>query len=214
VRPLLILTLLVASVAACGEAAVSDDPNAFPQPVPATAATILGPWRTTPLILDANLVAAVDRACRADFQLPAGVQLVVIDARGGGIVQPFYAGPDGSSANCADVQILADGKVQASGAGGTGSGGPPAPLKPFEIRQGGISGQGGAGAGAPVMTTLASGEAGPGVAHVVIQLAGQPPILASLANGWYVAWWPGQLPNGSKVVGYDSSGQPVASADL
>ena len=44
-------------------------------------------------------------------------------------------------------------------------------------------------------------------------MAASRPILASLANGWYAAWWPGPLPNGSKVVGYDSGGQPVASGD-
>ena len=145
--------------------------------------------------------------------MPAGVSLVVVDARGGGTVQPFYAGPDGSSGNCIAVGVLPDGQVQPSGAGGTGGGAVPAPLAPFEIRPGGTSGLGG-GAGDPVTVSVASGQVGPGIAHVVIQLAGQPPILASLANGWYAAWWPGPVPQGSKVVGYDSAGQPVASGDL
>jgi hypothetical protein len=214
VRTSLILALLAATITACGEAAVSDAPNAFPQPIPATAANLLGPWRTTPLVLDPVLVAAVDRACRADIPMPPGVALVVVDARGGGTLQPFYAGPDGSSGNCLDVEVLADGQIEPSGAGGTGSGEVPPPLKMFELRQSGISGQGGDGAGGPVPMTLASGQVGPGITHVVVQLAGQPPILASTSNGWYAAWWPGPLPKGSKVVGYDSAGQPVASADL
>lgn len=56
--------------------------------------------------------------------------------------------------------------------------------------------------------------AGAGIARVVIAMPGQPPVTASLANGWYLAWWPGEWPPGTKVFGIDSLGQQVAEAPI
>jgi hypothetical protein len=46
-------------------------------------ARIDGPWSATPIQVPAATLAAADQACRKSFQqFPAGVQIVVIDARG------------------------------------------------------------------------------------------------------------------------------------
>lgn len=205
------LLALATIVIGCGSSTTSDRPDAPAGLEPATAATLLGPWRATPLAIDANLLAAIDRACRTDMSIPAAQRLVVVDARGGGTVQPFYAGADGSTAYCENLQVMPDGSLHSGGSGGSGmSGGvPPPDLERFELRPGSSM----SGGGRPAMS-MASGQAGPGMAFVTIEVPGQPKILASFSNGWYVAWWPGPIPRGSKVVGYDSQGQPVASADL
>ena len=137
---------------------------------------------------------------------PQQTKLVVIDARGAGRIQAQYAGPRSTEASCIDMTIDAAGNVVAGG-GGTGFGGQEwIILRPFEIEHhGGYSSE-------ESSTTM--GRAGDGIAKVVIVMPGQPQVTASLANGWYLAWWPGAWPPGTKVVALDSLGQPVTDAPV
>ena len=104
------------------------------------------------------------------------------------------------------MTIEATGQVVAGG-GGTGFGAQEwSILQPFEIEHhGGYSSE-------ESSTTM--GRAGPGIAKVVIAMPGQPQVTASLANGWYLVWRPGSWPPGTKVVGLDSLGQPVAEVPV
>jgi hypothetical protein len=50
-------------------------------------------------------------------------------------------------------------------------------------------------AGAPVpgsAYTYIVGQAGAAVTGVLLDLQGGPQVQATIANGWFVAWWPGQ----------------------
>jgi hypothetical protein len=62
-------------------------------------------------------------------------------------------------------------------------------------------------------SSVTYGRAGAGISQVVVQMPGHVPVIASLANGWYLVWWPGNWPEGMKIVGLDVLGQKVAEAD-
>ena len=201
-------------VAACGSEAPSD--AAAPDlraRRPATLADLVGPWQREPFIIDANVRAAADRACRADSEFPAGVALVGIDARGGGRLITAYAGPGGRTADCTYIEIAPNGAVTGS-LSSTGAG-VFAPLAPGQIESHG----GGAFSDEDVTVQYVIGRAGAGTARVVLDVEGIGPVTATLANGWYLAWWEtGQPldPNGpgphlpSKrftVAAYDAFGQ-------
>ncbi len=166
-----------------------------------------GPWQAVPFAVPGPMVEAIDRTCRGGFEdaFPQQTQLMVVDVRGGGRVEAQYAGPDGTEANCV-VTVDATGRQEWAG-GGTGSGGTPwRVLQASELEF--VAGSGSAEASNTV------GRAGPGIARVVIVVPGQPPVSASLANGWYVAWWPGEWPPGTKVTGIDPLGQTVAEEPI
>ncbi len=198
VRVALIVVLLLAS-AACG----SDGPTEMT----ALAAAANGPWQPVPIALPAHIVQAVDRTCRSSFrEFPQHTQLMVIDARGAGRIEAQYAAPNGEDATCASMTIDADGRVEAGG-GGTGSRGQPwlaLPALELETVSGYSSSEG----------SGTSGRVGAGVVTVVIAMPGRPPVTASIENGWYLAWWPGDWPPGTKAIGLDSLGQPVTEAPV
>ncbi len=170
---------------------------------------LAGPWRTTPVGIDPALRLEVERACRASMlPFPPLTQLVLVDARGQGRLQAIFAGPTGQQATCMDMEIDADGRVQAMGGGSTGEGdGKPVEIGPFELRSQGSMSSGAPGA---VTSSLTSGMAGPGIASIVLEAPGQPQITASLANGWYAVWFPGAWPRATKVIGLDAFGTEVA----
>lgn len=198
--PAFLTLTAIATFSGCGVAEA-------PERVVPGLGDIHGPWSATPIPIPAPVAAAADRACRGMMQpFPQGVQLVVIDARGEGILQIAYAGPDGSGAQCNDMTVDQQGRVQAMGGGSAGQGdGQRLPdVPPNELQPGGSS-----RSGDPVSSSVTIGRAGRGIAAVGIIIPGQRPITASFANGWYLAWWPGEWPAGTTVIGLDSKGQKV-----
>ena len=198
---MLIVALLLVS------AGCRSDGDSEPEAEPEAVHALHGPWQPVPFALAGPIVEAVDRTCRAGFEndFPQQTQLMVVDVRGAGRVETQYAGPDGSEASCI-VMIDAAGRLEWGG-GGTGSGGGGWPaLQAFNLQAIG-------GYGSEVASSTA-GRAGGGIARVVIAIPGKPPVTASLANGWYLAWWPAEWPPGTKVIGLDALGQQVAQESI
>ena len=196
-RVVVVIALLFVS-AACGSDGSSQ--------AGALAAAIAGPWQPVPFALPRPMIESVDRACRGGFdEFPQHAQLMVVDSRGGGHVEAQYAAPNGDDASCT-ATIDATGRTEWSG-GGTGSRGQPwLTLPAFDLES--VAGYGSSDGSAT------SGRAGGGIAKVVIVMPGEPQVTASLQNGWYLAWRPGEWPPGTTVVGLDSLGQPVAEASI
>jgi hypothetical protein len=179
----------------------------------ASLADLVGPWQREPFVIDGNVRAAADRACRADPEFPPGVQLVGVDARGGGRLMTIFAGPGGATADCTYLEVARDGSVTGSLSGrGTSAF---APLEP-----GHLSPHGGGGfSDGGVAVQYVMGRVGVGTERVVVAVEAIGPVTATLGNGWYLAWWETGRPldpNGpgphipSKrytVTAYDASGQ-------
>jgi hypothetical protein len=179
-------------------------------PIPWTPPTAaqLGPWSPKPFDLDPGLVAAVDRACRASLApFPAGAELVVADARGEGLVQAYFYGPNGAWARCDNVTVAADGGVRAAGGGKSIT--VPGPLRPlgrFELEIGEY------GSSSPPPSSYVYGRAGSGIVRVEIGGPSLPLFEASLANGWFAAWVPAMWPSVWTARGLDANGQVVATS--
>ena len=65
-----------------------------------------------------------------------------------------------------------------------------------------------------IQATYVVGVAGPAVAAVDVVIPGGPRVRASLANGWFAAWWPGNfvnMPPNVTINGYDAAGNLVGS---
>jgi hypothetical protein len=196
------VTFLLASTMACGTSDLTE-------PERPAVGNLHGPWSPNPIALPGPILQAIDAACRGSMQpFPVGVDLVVVDARGLGVVQANYAGPNGAGATCVDMSIDQGGRATASGGGSTGQGGGP----PHAVAANTLESGGGMSSGQPVTSSVTLGRAGPGIARVAILIPGQPLTTASFANGWYLAWFPGAWPPGTTVLGLDALGQKVAEA--
>ena len=197
------VAFLLTSTMACGT-------TDLPAPAAPAVGGLLGPWSPNPLPVPGPILQAIDIACRGSMlPFPVGVELVVVDARGRGVVQAQYAGQNGAGAMCIDMTVDQRGRVAALGGGSTGQGGGPLPeVAPNTLEPGGSM-----SSGNPVTSSVTLGRAGPGIARVAIRIPGQPPITASFANGWYLAWWPGAWPQGTTVIGLDVVGQQVAETN-
>jgi hypothetical protein len=198
-RPL-ILAITLLAVSGCGSVGgPTVDVPGF--------ARVDGPWSAAPIPVPPAILAAADQACRSSMQpFPNGVQIVVTDARGKGVLQLAYAGQNGAMAQCNDMTIDAQGRVAAMGGGSFGQGIGPLPA----VAANTLENAGGSSSGDPATSSVAFGRAGPGIASVGVLIPGQPPITASFANGWYLVWWPGEWPKGTIVAGFDEAGQDVA----
>ena len=135
----------------------------------------------------------------------ADLPLLLVDARGEGRLQLFYGGPDGRTAECNGIFVARDGTVRAGGAGGTGSG-EPWPAIPLNALVSMSSGGSGGGAGGMDEQHVA-GRAGLAVSRVHVSAFGvADPIEATVANGWWAAWWPGDAPcRGAVALAADGS---------
>ena len=165
---------------------------------------LVGPWQPRPFPVAGPLVQAIEQAClgsNPDF--PPQVELTVVDVRGGGRIQAHFTSPDGAEATCADMTVDGAGHVEANGGAGMGFGGqPPPPLQAQDLMNS-------ASMGSPD-SSVTYGRAGAGISKVVLLIPGHVPVEASFTNGWYLVWWPGTWPQGTKVVGLDVLGQQVA----
>jgi hypothetical protein len=173
-------------------------------------ALLLGPWLPEPIPLWPALLAAVARVCSSSMEPFPAVPLVAVDARGRGRLEALFSGAGGQAA-CNDMTIDARGTVAAVGGGMTAMGNPLPAIGDQALRSAGVSSSG--GAGDPITSSVITGQAGAGIATVTIVMPGQGRMRATLANGWYLFWWPGQIPAGTKVVGLDALGQEVATSD-
>jgi hypothetical protein len=201
------LILIAFFVMACGTDAPASD-QAPPQVDvgrPATLLELTGPWRPEPLRLDPLLATQADRVCRRDQSFPIEkLDLVLIDARGGGRLPTLYAGGD-ATADCHYMQISKTGVVTGSISGsGTGQGGQPPDGKLSLVGTGSIE----------KAWSYRSGRAGAGITRVVVDVAGIGAITATLQNGWYFAWWPGAPKRGEPgpsvtVTAFDAAGEPI-----
>jgi hypothetical protein len=95
---------------------------------------------------------------------------------------------------------------------GGGSGGGSGPLPGPMTRPLTIDANGGGGVGAGDAREL-GGRVDPKASSVVIELADGRSVVASLANGYWLAWWPGSVP-AEHVVATDGAGTEVASVEV
>jgi hypothetical protein len=194
--------VLVVLAGGCGDAQI----------VPLPVHDISEPWQPRPFAVDQTLVTTAERTCRDVWHdsIPDDVELVLVDARGGGQLLLLFGAP-GFDQTCLVVRDAA-GVLQSAGGGG-GNGPRPDALGPNQLLPGGGGSQTGlVGPNAPPGTTsYALGTAGANIAAVDIVLASGGPLRASLNRGWYAAWWPsGDSPVSFR--GYDAMGAVVASS--
>jgi hypothetical protein len=167
------------------------------------------PWQAVPFDLDPATLAAAVAACRNVMgpgqALPP---LVVVDARGANTVIVAY----GLGGNTADCSVVRDDSGRFSSMGGSaGSTMGEPPIGQGEVRSRGISTT---SVGGGIQATYVVGVAGPAVAAVEVVIPGGPRVWASLANGWFAAWWPGDFVNKPQPItinGYDGSGDLIGS---
>lgn len=178
---------------------------------PTLVASLLGPWQAEPLPIPLNFVPRVDQACRANLaaDLPVGAVLTVIDARGGGVLQAFYASATGGWASCTPMFLDPLGGVKAERGHIVGAGAIVEVLDPLELEFVEFT-----WSGEPRITaSYLVGRAGAGVARVEIRSPGQPSVVASSANGWWAAWTPGPLPARWRIVALDALGRDVDTVE-
>lgn len=201
-----ILRVILALALVGGVAAACDDSEAV---TPQQIHDLAEPWQAVPFDLDPATVAAAVAACRDVMgrgqPLPP---LVVVDARGANMVIVAY----GLGGNTADCSVVRDGSGRFSSMGGSSGmtmGEPP--IGQGEVRSRGMSTTSGDGG---IQATYVVGAAGPAVAAVEVVIPGGPRVRASLANGWFAAWWPGDFvnkPQNITINGFDAAGNLVGS---
>jgi hypothetical protein len=199
-RTLLALVVAAFVVAACGADAA--DPVEPPH-------NIHEPWQAEPFAVDPAILVSAQAACRdmesGMLQPPANLSLVAVDARGGSRV--FLVNANRNNETECLVEIAASGKATTK-SGGASSGDPFKLLAPGAIELMGMS----TGTNGPDTVSSVVGRAGPGVARVVVTLADNRPIVASLSqSGWYAAWWP-DATSSTKATAYDGVGTVTGTA--
>jgi hypothetical protein len=205
VGPTILRGLLALALVAGLSAACDDSEAVTPSPIHDLAE----PWQPVPFDLDQATLAAAVAACRdvvgAGQVLPP---LVVVDARGANTVIVAY----GQGGNTADCSVVRDGSGRFTSMGGSAGmtmGEPP--IGRGEVKSRGMSGTSVAGG---IQATYVVGVAGPAVAAVDVLIPGGPRVRASLANGWFAAWWPGDFVNKPQPItinGYDDAGNLIGS---
>ena len=65
---------------------------------------------------------------------------------------------------------------------------------------------------APLTISVVSGVAGSAIVRVEFRREGQPPIVASLANGWFAAWTY-DFEGATTIRGFDTAGNEVAAIE-
>lgn len=213
------VALVLSGIAGCEAAAPTATPNAGGQRPAELAlagiAQLRGPWNAVPFRVPPGIAAAADVACRRDIpDGPRNVQLVVLDARGGGVLQAWFAGPNKAALACYDLGLQEDGTIVPGGAGMStnGGGAPEEPLLENEIRVMDRAGVGGANGG--VASSFMAGRVGAAIAVVIIEAPGFPAIRATVSNGWFGAWRKAGWPKGTAIVGLNVFGLEVSRNPL
>lgn len=192
------LALVVFVLAGCGEAEV----------IPAPIHDLSEPWQAAPFAVDPAVVVAAEQICRDAVRqmFPAGLPLVVVDARGADRLLLLFAG----AADTGDCLLRRDRTGALTFDGGGGSGGDPPPaLQPTEIR---FNGAGSVGDPQEPFS-YGIGQAGAAVSMVEMIPPTGVSVRASLNRGWFAAWWYGLHHDAVIVVrGYDAAGRLVATS--
>lgn len=177
-------------IAGCGLARVE-------QPTEDTLAT----WSDHPLPPDAALAASAASemtSCKGDPD--AGRVRVLLQDRRTQQSAAFLVADQNSFGSC----------FVSSGAGVTsGSRGPlPGPMSAALVIDENSEGEVGAG-----KVRLLGGRAANGAAQVIVELADGRSVVASIGNGFWLAWWP-DTSLARRVVANDATGAEIASAEV
>jgi hypothetical protein len=215
--PILTGLLGVAACQSTGPSSAPGSPRSSAEPASPSvtvelplAGPIFGGWLPEPVPIPPNLVPPVDQACRANLgpDFPTRATLALIDARGGGVVQAYYASADGAWASCTHMVVDALGGVAAE-RGHIVSAGGLHDLEPLELEFTDFTWS----SDHPITASYLVGRAGAGVTRVEIRTPGQQLIVASSANGWWAAWIPGPMPARWRIVALDGVGRDVDTVD-
>jgi len=193
---MLMLAMAVAVLTACGESVN-----------PAPSHDLAEPWQAVPFDLDATTLAAAVDGCRPYANSQVLPPLAMFDARGANTVIVAFA-QGGVTASCTVVRDEAGRFSMTTGNTHVPSGEPLVGSRELRPRDNGPTVAAGVGE-----ATFFLGIAGPEIAAVEIVIPSGKRVKASLANGWFAAWWPGRPKNQSNLTinGYDALGVLVAS---
>ncbi|HEX5015941.1 MAG TPA: hypothetical protein VFV72_17475 [Candidatus Limnocylindrales bacterium] len=187
-------------VAACDPTTVAPTPSSEPPESASPAASadsatalLADPWRPAPLPVDANLVTAIEFACKspADPSLKAAMENVpvaLVDARGDSLVSLILA----------DEHLAFECRVRVENLGGVPSATiiePPSRLVPDAtdpieadairiVSHNRVDEDTGS-------RTIAFGRVGSDADKVMVVFDDQTEVEASKDHGWFMAWWPG-----------------------
>ena len=192
-----------ALAAACGEAE--------PEPSQVTFHDVGEPYQAQPFAVDPVLIAEAEGICREPEMgmVPAGAQLVVVDARGENRLLLLFGGP-GVDGQCF-LTRMADGRLVSEG-GGSGMGNfQPDPGPNLIEDRGGGSQSSIDETGKETSLSYSAGRVGPNVVRVVAVFETGATVDASVNRGWFGLWWPGN----AKLLGYrwfDGAGRLLGSS--
>jgi hypothetical protein len=139
-----------------------------------SAAPAFAGWQATPSTPAPGQLAQAEQACGQDLGSP-----VLSDSRG-----PYTAAIY-ANATTGDVCLSGNGVSMSS----TSSSQAPASVAAGQIQSSG----GGTRDSAGNALTLVDGRTGAGVTAVTIDRSDGSSVQATVANGWYLAWWPGTV---------------------
>jgi hypothetical protein len=162
-------------------------------------------WQPIPRPPDASIVAQADRSCgvgattdKSDSGQPisAGLPLAIVDARGRAAVAFFT---DGNRFAVCEFSWADDGTPLVATAGLGGQMTPAGSLDVITSRSDNAG-----------RYRVLLGHAPPGTVAVIIELANGPITTASLANGYYLAWWT-SFEQVIRVTANDTAGAPIGT---
>lgn len=192
-----LLVSVAVIVVGCGDSTSADA-------VDAVAAGSFGPWRGAPISFDPAFAAITERACEATAP---GATPILHDLRGAGVDILLFVGP-GTGAFCETepddagiIRATADGRLN-----GPRSVAP----RPGEVT---VETQGTRSSLVGEGRSSIFGRTGLGVGRVRIHLEDGREVTATVANGWFAAWWPGEVYAKSISVD-DAFGLPFGTFEI
>jgi hypothetical protein len=149
------------------------------------------------LLLDSAFVGRLVEVCAETLQIAPG-RVAIADARGLGVATLRMTGK--GVGGCNMIEITETGEVLGSGAGWSQEA--PETIVPLRGNAlGGFETQTVEGHGLQGTGWSIYGRAGDAIAAVQVVPAGRDPVSATLANGWFAAWWPAAATDPSPDVG-------------
>ncbi|WP_454729974.1 hypothetical protein [Cellulosimicrobium protaetiae] len=189
---------------------------AFALPFAGPAPHALASWTPEPVPLSAQDLTVLDEACRARISPERSVTVddVVLAERRGSWAAVMYLYDDDARAQTLEsscVAYLPPGADEAEDvSGGTASAGDLVPSS-RGVTEGSMSQSGGRpypwSRERPVLS-MTNGRAGADVVAVTLRLADGTAVGSTLADGVFVAWWPGEIFDPATVGGPSGRGGP------
>lgn len=189
---------------------------AFALPFAGPAPHALASWTPEPVPLSAQDLTVLDEACRARISPERSVTVddVVLAERRGSWAAVMYLYDDDARAQTLEsscVAYLPPGADEAEDvSGGTASAGDLVPSS-RGVTEGSMSQSGGRpypwSRERPVLS-MTNGRAGADVVAVTLRLADGTAVESTLADGVFVAWWPGEIFDPATVGGPSGRGGP------